>query len=77
MSSSHTQQTHRPTHITGAEAAEELTVDSHVGIVDSAIAPGVEDEKCVVAIYRTTVEQKEKLVAHLATRKWRLSMKVL
>ena len=70
MSSAHTQQVHRPTHITGSEAADdpENTSQSLGGIVNSAIAPGVEDEKCVVAIYRTTVAQKEKLVAHLSSR---------
>ena len=40
---------------------------STTGIVDSAIADFVQDEKCVVAIYRTTVEQKEKFKEHLKT----------
>jgi hypothetical protein len=38
-----------------------------MGIVDSAVADGVQDEKCVVAIYRTTIEQKEKFKKHLLT----------
>ena len=34
-------------------------------IANAAVAEGVETEKCVVAQYRTTLEQKEKFIKHL------------
>ena len=70
MASGHTQEIHKPTHI---EAADEGGADFSkadiydVSTVDQAIKDGVEDEKCVVAIYKTTKDQKDKFVDHLKT----------
>ena len=73
MASEHTQEIHKPTHISASEAADEgadfSKVESDVSMVDQAIKDGVEEEKCVVAIYKTTTEQKEKFVKHLTTCK--------
>ena len=51
---------------TDDDAAESPTI-ANTRIVDSAIADNVEEEKCVVAIYRTTIEQKERFKQHLTT----------
>ena len=73
MASEHTQEIHKPTHISASEAADEISdfskVESDVSMVDQAIKDGVEDEKCVVAIYKTTKAQKERFINHLSTCK--------
>ena len=78
MASEHTQEIHKPTHIsaseTGDDGADVSRVESEMSMVDQAIRDGVEEEKCVVAIYKTTKEQKEKFINHLTTCEYSLSI---
>lgn len=47
------------------DLGEDATEDRTISIVDAALASGIEDEKCVVAQYRTTPEQKQIFQKHV------------
>lgn len=44
---------------------DEVNDDNSYSIVDASIAENVEDEKCVVAQYRTTKQQKQLFMQHI------------
>lgn len=46
---------------------EDLTDNRNISIVTSSIRDKIEEEKCVVAQYKTTIEQKKNFLKHLST----------